>query len=112
MHQPTSRRFIQILAAGALLVGASFFGNAQIQAATPTPASGGAGAPTQAAGTPATGSPSQSPDDRARALLGQMTLAQKIDMLHGELNNYYGFYNAPIPQLHIPALTMADGPAL
>lgn len=49
-------------------------------------------------------------DARARALLAQMTLAEKIDMLHGELNNYYGFYNAPIPRLGIPALTMADGP--
>lgn len=31
-------------------------------------------------------------------------------MLHGEQNNYYGFYNAPIDELGIPALTMADGP--
>lgn len=49
-------------------------------------------------------------DRRARALLARMTLGEKIDMLHGELNNYYGFYNAPIPRLGIPALTMADGP--
>ncbi|WP_269748002.1 glycoside hydrolase family 3 C-terminal domain-containing protein [Agromyces laixinhei] len=32
-------------------------------------------------------------------------------MLEGELNNFYGFYNAPIERLGIPALTMADGPA-
>lgn len=49
-------------------------------------------------------------DIRARSLLARMTLQEKIDMLHGELNNYYGFYNAPIPRLGIPALTMADGP--
>ncbi|WP_019136739.1 beta-glucosidase [Cellulomonas massiliensis] len=48
---------------------------------------------------------------RAQALLRQMTLEEKVDMLHGELNNYYGFYNAPIERLGIPALTMADGPA-
>jgi len=51
-----------------------------------------------------------SADRRARTLLARMTLEEKIDMLHGELNNYYGFYNAPIPRLGIPALTMADGP--
>ncbi|WP_344065974.1 beta-glucosidase [Microbacterium pumilum] len=40
-----------------------------------------------------------------------MTVEEKVDMLRGEVNNYYGFYNAPIPRLGIPALTMADGPA-
>ncbi|MET4637270.1 glycoside hydrolase family 3 C-terminal domain-containing protein [Mycetocola sp. 2940] len=48
---------------------------------------------------------------RAQALLAQMTLDEKIDMLEGEQNNFYGFYNAPIERLGIPALTMADGPA-
>lgn len=48
---------------------------------------------------------------RARELLNRMTLDDKVNMLHGELNNYYGFYNAPIASLGIPALTMADGPA-
>lgn len=54
---------------------------------------------------------SRSATRRAQALLRQMTLEEKVDMLHGELNNYYGFYNAPIERLGIPALTMADGPA-
>ena len=55
----------------------------------------------------------ESPDDtaRARAILRQMTLDEKVNMMHGELNNYFGFYNAPIERLGIPALTMADGPA-
>ena len=48
---------------------------------------------------------------RARALLRRMTLDEKVDMLHGEVNYYYGFYNAPIERSGIPALTMADGPA-
>lgn len=54
---------------------------------------------------------SRSATRRAQALLQQMTLEEKVDMLHGELNNFYGFYNAPIERLGIPALTMADGPA-
>ena len=55
----------------------------------------------------------ESPDDtaRARAILRRMTLDEKVDLMHGELNNYYGFYNRPNERLGIPALTMADGPA-
>ncbi|TMC89943.1 MAG: beta-glucosidase [Chloroflexi bacterium] len=52
---------------------------------------------------------SLSPDERAALLLGQMTLAEKIAMVHGEYGPY-GFYNTPLPRLGIPALTMADGP--
>ncbi|WP_286928973.1 MULTISPECIES: glycoside hydrolase family 3 protein [Aeromicrobium] len=64
-----------------------------------------------AAPTDAGWSNSRGAERRARALLRRMTLAEKIDMLHGEVNFYYGFYNAPIERLGIPALTMADGPA-
>lgn len=46
---------------------------------------------------------------RAEALLARMTLEQKVDMLHGEVNNDYGFYNAGIPSLGIPELKMTDG---
>ncbi|TKR22945.1 beta-glucosidase [Cellulomonas hominis] len=55
----------------------------------------------------------ESPDDtaRARAILRQMTLDEKVNMMHGELNNFFGFYNAPIERVGIPALTMADGTA-
>lgn len=48
---------------------------------------------------------------RTNALLRRMTLAEKVDMLHGELNPNVGFYNAAIPRLGIPELAMADGPA-
>ncbi|WP_243076390.1 glycoside hydrolase family 3 C-terminal domain-containing protein [Microbacterium sp. SS28] len=64
-----------------------------------------------AMGSPATAAPPDSPEERAAALLAQMTLEEKVDMLEGEQNNFYGFYNAPIERLGIPALTMADGPA-
>lgn len=55
--------------------------------------------------------PSASPDARADLLLSAMTLEEKIDMATGEYCLLYGFYNAPIARLAIPALTMTDGPA-
>ncbi|MDM7990365.1 glycoside hydrolase family 3 C-terminal domain-containing protein [Arthrobacter sp. zg-Y877] len=51
----------------------------------------------------------RSATERANDLLVQMSLEEKVDMLHGELNSNYGFYNAPIERLGIPALTMTDG---
>jgi beta-glucosidase len=54
---------------------------------------------------------SEEDTERARDLLRRMTLDEKVNMMHGELNNFYGFYNGPIERLGIPALTMADGPA-
>jgi beta-glucosidase len=61
-------------------------------------------------GPPTPPAPQPPPQDRALAILQKMTLDDKVNMLHGELNNFYGFYNAPIVPLGIPALTMADGP--
>jgi beta-glucosidase len=61
-------------------------------------------APTMASAAP-------SPGARAEALLAQMTLDEKVEMLNGEISPLYGFYNAPIERLGIPALTMSDGPA-
>ncbi len=49
--------------------------------------------------------------ERANLLLAQMTLEEKIELVHGDFPAPYGFYNAPISRPGIPALTMADGPA-
>src|SRR6059036_1685907 len=50
-----------------------------------------------------------SPQERARLLMQQMTLAEKIDLMTGNQGEApYAFYNAPIPRLGIPALKMAD----
>lgn len=51
------------------------------------------------------------PEQRTELLLAELTLEEKVDLATGELCLVYGFYNAPIERLGIPALTMADGPA-
>ena len=53
---------------------------------------------------------SQDVEDRARKLVAEMTLDEKTDLVTGDLNFQYGFYNAAIDRLGIPELTMADGP--
>lgn len=53
---------------------------------------------------------SRSPEERTGLLLEEMTLKEKVDFVTGNVNNFYGFYNAPVERLGIPALTMADGP--
>ena len=50
-------------------------------------------------------------DRRVEALVAEMSLDEKVDLVTGDLNFNYAFYNAPIERLGIPALTMADGPA-
>ena len=56
------------------------------------------------------------PSARARALLGQMTLGEKITMLHGcqpvgkAPCGPYPDNTLPIPRLGIPAQSMCDGP--
>jgi beta-glucosidase len=50
-----------------------------------------------------------SSDQRARLLMAQMTLAEKVDLMTGNQGEApYAFYNAPITRLGIPALKMAD----
>lgn len=100
-HGRRALQFAAVATASALLLTSPGIANAY---------HGGESAP-PAGETSAGWEDSQEATDRASALLAQMTLLEKIDMLRGELNNFYGFYNAPIERLGIPALTMADGPA-
>lgn len=100
-------RVAAIAAASALLLTTPGLANAAAQHPT-----GALVAHTATAAEPTPGwEDSQEAIDQAAALLAQMTLLEKVDMLHGELNGNYGFYNAPIERLGIPALGMADGPA-
>jgi beta-glucosidase len=52
---------------------------------------------------------SLSPDERAALVLAQLTLEEKLTMVHGKSNEAYAM--ATIARLSIPALTMTDGPA-
>jgi len=49
-------------------------------------------------------------DAQARALVGQMTLPEKIAELHGIRDATHYRYVPPIDRLHIPALHVANGP--
>jgi beta-glucosidase len=52
------------------------------------------------------------PDQRARMLLAQMTLPEKVDLMTGNQGEApYAYYNAPIVRLGIPPLKMADASA-
>jgi beta-glucosidase len=53
----------------------------------------------------------QDPDARARELVRQMTLEEKIQQLHGiRDDNHYRFV-PPLPRLGIPSLQITNGPA-
>ena len=49
-------------------------------------------------------------ETRARSLIEDMTLEEKIELVTGDLNFLFGFYSAAIERVGIPALGMADGP--
>src|SRR5437588_3775820 len=56
--------------------------------------------------TNSNGDPALGTDQRVEALLNQMTLEEKIDLLGG----VDGFFIRGVPRLNLPRLKMADGP--
>jgi beta-glucosidase len=53
----------------------------------------------------------QDPDHRARELVKQMTLEEKIQQLHGIRDDTHYRFVPPLPRLGIPALQITNGPA-
>lgn len=108
------RRITAIACTAAIALVAGCGGSSSNDDAPPTSASASAPDPVP---VPAPVAPAQpapevvAAEQRAKDMLARMTLEEKVDMLHGELNNSYGFFNAAIPRLGIPAMTMADGPS-
>jgi beta-glucosidase len=49
-------------------------------------------------------------EQRAQTVLEQMTLEQKVDLMTGEVNANYGFFNNAQTAPDIPAMQAADGP--
>ncbi len=61
--------------------------------------------------TPAPSWASPETEARVEALLGEMTIDEKIAYVTGEVNWNYGFYARALERLGLPAIQMADGPA-
>ena len=57
------------------------------------------------------GTPSADPETRAREIVAQMTLDEKITELHGIKDDTHYRYVPPIPRLHIPPFQITNGPA-
>jgi beta-glucosidase len=55
--------------------------------------------------------PTEDPATRARELVKQMTLDEKLDQLHGIRDDTHYRFVPPLPRLGIPALQITNGPA-
>jgi beta-glucosidase len=87
-----------------------------VLALTPAAAAAPAAPPAgPAAGSPCAGAPwlnrHLGPDRRADLLLGQLTLDEKIGLLHSISDNEHAREIPPVPRLCIPALKLNNGPA-
>jgi beta-glucosidase len=51
---------------------------------------------------------SLSAEQRAQLLVNAMTLEDKVDLITGNLNNYFGYFNNALEKYGIPELRMAD----
>jgi beta-glucosidase len=111
-HLQAKRRLATFASVGFVgfvgFVGPAFVGCApepRVQVAAPTPPPSLAPAASTAAPPPPP--VAATPQERADALLAQMTASEKIDYLGGDR----GFYIRPIARLGIPEIKMSDGPS-
>ncbi len=107
MRLPCRSSHRRIGLACAVVVAACSPANETPPASPPAPAASSVAPPPSATMPSPSAATPKTPEERADALLGQMTLEEKIDYIGGER----GFYIRAVPRLGIPEIKMSDGPA-